>query len=139
MSAQQCENCTQAAATLWCQTCEGAMCQRCMDETHTTTFMQRHPRVPLAERAQLPPAFLPAIRAAITAIRAEIEMLADSNASVLITGPSGSGKDVVAQLLHQRSRRAVRPRTLKTNNTTGFFEGSFGRQTKLVRASVVRQ
>jgi DNA-binding NtrC family response regulator len=46
---------------------------------------------------------------AIAAIRAEIEMLADSNASVLITGPSGSGKDVVAQLLHQRSRRAVRP------------------------------
>jgi len=27
----------------------------------------------------------------------------------LITGPSGSGKDVVAQLLHQRSRRAARP------------------------------
>lgn len=46
---------------------------------------------------------------AITAIRTEIETLADSNASVLITGPSGSGKDVVAQLLHQRSRRAVRP------------------------------
>jgi DNA-binding NtrC family response regulator len=47
--------------------------------------------------------------AMITAIRAEIETLADSNASVLITGPSGSGKDVVAQLLHQRSRRAPRP------------------------------
>ena len=45
----------------------------------------------------------------IAAIRAEIETLADSNASVLITGPSGSGKDVVAQLLHQRSRRAARP------------------------------
>jgi DNA-binding NtrC family response regulator len=45
----------------------------------------------------------------ITAIRAEIEMLADSNASVLITGPSGSGKDVVAQLLHQCSRRAAKP------------------------------
>jgi DNA-binding NtrC family response regulator len=47
--------------------------------------------------------------AVIMAIRAEIETLADSNASVLITGPSGSGKDVVAQLLHQRSRRAPRP------------------------------
>lgn len=47
--------------------------------------------------------------AMITAIRAEIETLADSSASVLITGPSGSGKDVVAQLLHQRSRRAARP------------------------------
>jgi DNA-binding NtrC family response regulator len=46
---------------------------------------------------------------AISAIRQEIETIADSAASVLITGPSGSGKDVVAQLLHQRSRRAARP------------------------------
>ena len=45
----------------------------------------------------------------MTNIRHEIEILADSNASVLITGPSGSGKDVVAQLLHQRSCRAPRP------------------------------
>ena len=47
--------------------------------------------------------------AMISSIRAEIETLADSSASVLITGPSGSGKDVVAQLLHQRSRRAIKP------------------------------
>ncbi len=46
---------------------------------------------------------------AIATIRAEIEQIADSNASVMITGPSGSGKDVVAQLLHQRGRRATRP------------------------------
>ena len=45
----------------------------------------------------------------ITAIRSEIEKIADSTASVLITGPSGSGKDVAAQLLHQRSRRATKP------------------------------
>ena len=47
--------------------------------------------------------------AVIATIRAEIEKIADSAASVLVTGPSGSGKDVVAQLLHQRSRRAARP------------------------------
>jgi DNA-binding NtrC family response regulator len=45
---------------------------------------------------------------AIVAIRNEVEKLADSKASVLITGPTGSGKDVVAQLLHQRSCRAAR-------------------------------
>ncbi len=45
----------------------------------------------------------------IAGIRDEIEQIADSTASVLVTGPSGSGKDVVAQLLHQRSRRAARP------------------------------
>ena len=46
---------------------------------------------------------------AIAAIRSEIDKIADADASVLITGPSGSGKDVVARLLHQKSRRAVRP------------------------------
>ena len=46
---------------------------------------------------------------AMVAIRAEIEKVADSAASVLITGPSGSGKDVAAQLLHQKSQRAARP------------------------------
>ncbi len=43
---------------------------------------------------------------AIADIRAEIDTIAGSSASVLITGPSGSGKDVVAQRLHQRSHRA---------------------------------
>jgi DNA-binding NtrC family response regulator len=46
---------------------------------------------------------------AMVAIRAEIEKVADSPASVLITGPSGSGKDVAAQMLHQKSQRAARP------------------------------
>jgi DNA-binding NtrC family response regulator len=54
-------------------------------------------------------ACLVGISPSIDAIRAEIEKMADSSASVLITGPSGSGKEVVAQLLHQRSRRAARP------------------------------
>jgi DNA-binding NtrC family response regulator len=45
----------------------------------------------------------------IDSVRSEIEKIADSAATVLITGPSGSGKDVAAQLLHQRSRRASRP------------------------------
>ena len=46
---------------------------------------------------------------AIVAIRQEICKIADADASVLITGPSGSGKDVVAQKLHQNSRRAAQP------------------------------
>jgi DNA-binding NtrC family response regulator len=46
---------------------------------------------------------------AVVTIRREIDQIADSAASVLITGPSGSGKDVAAQLLHQKSRRAGAP------------------------------
>lgn len=43
------------------------------------------------------------------AVRALIDRAAKSNASVLITGPSGSGKEVVAQLLHRCSARSARP------------------------------
>jgi DNA-binding NtrC family response regulator len=63
----------------------------------------------VAVRTDLQLAALVGISPAIAAIRSEIDKIADADASVLITGPSGSGKDVVARLLHQKSRRAVRP------------------------------
>lgn len=46
---------------------------------------------------------------AIGQVRALIDRVAGSSATVLVTGPSGSGKEVVAQLLHQRGARAARP------------------------------
>jgi len=42
-------------------------------------------------------------------IRRLIDQIASTDSTVLVTGPSGSGKEVVAQRLHQRSPRAAKP------------------------------
>jgi len=49
------------------------------------------------------------IGTAIRAVETEINYAARSDAKVLVTGESGVGKEVIAQLVHQRSRRARMP------------------------------
>jgi two-component system nitrogen regulation response regulator NtrX len=46
---------------------------------------------------------------AIGSVRQALERVAPTSSRVLITGPAGSGKEVVARLLHQKSRRADGP------------------------------
>jgi two-component system, NtrC family, response regulator AtoC len=48
------------------------------------------------------------------AIRRQVSMLSKADVPVLITGESGSGKEIVAQLLHRHSQRASR-QLLKVN------------------------
>ncbi len=52
-----------------------------------------------------------------------IERVGPSDANVLITGPNGCGKGVVARALHAVSRRAARP--MVTVNIGGLSEGVF--------------
>jgi DNA-binding NtrC family response regulator len=77
------------------------------DQSRTNVTKNSRDRVLQPNENQL--AQLIGISPAIVAIRQEISKIADADASVLITGPSGSGKDVVAQKLHQNSRRAAKP------------------------------
>jgi transcriptional regulator with PAS, ATPase and Fis domain len=49
------------------------------------------------------------IGTAIRAVETEINYAARSDAKVLVTGESGVGKELIAQLVHQRSRRAHMP------------------------------
>jgi len=58
---------------------------------------------------------------ALQRIRQTIERVAPSDASVLITGEHGTGKEVVASWLHRLSTRAARP--LVTMNAGGLAEG----------------
>jgi sigma-54 specific flagellar transcriptional regulator A len=73
--------------------------------------------------------------AAVRNVRQMVRRVAAANASVLITGPSGSGKEVVARLLHESSPRAARafvplncgavPRDLFESELFGHEKGSF--------------
>src|SRR6185436_1708816 len=54
-------------------------------------------------------------------VRETIERVAPSDASVLITGEHGTGKEVVASLLHRLSSRSSKP--LVTMNAGGLSEG----------------
>ncbi len=58
---------------------------------------------------------------AMRAVRETIERVAPSDASVLITGEHGTGKEVVASLLHRLSNRSSKP--LVTMNAGGLSEG----------------
>src|SRR5262249_1321000 len=47
--------------------------------------------------------------AAMAQLRAAIDRIAQTNSRVLITGPAGSGKELVARLLHEKSARGAGP------------------------------
>src|SRR5689334_18097329 len=65
----------------------------------------------------------------ISGLRAGVERVAPTGSRVLIQGPAGSGKEVVARMIHARSRRADGPFVVlncATLNPARFEEELFG-------------
>ena len=65
----------------------------------------------------------------LNGLRNQVEKVAPTGSRVLITGPAGSGKEVVARMIHARSRRADEPFVVlncATLNPGRFEEELFG-------------
>jgi DNA-binding NtrC family response regulator len=72
---------------------------------------------------------------ALQAVLQQIELVADTDATVLLTGESGTGKELVARAIHERSHRrkaplvrvncAAIPESLFESELFGYVRGSF--------------
>ena len=76
-----------------------------------------------------PEATLTGDSALIGQLRSQVERVAPTGSRVMVSGPAGSGKEVVARMIHARSRRAGGPFVVMncaTLNPSRFEEELFG-------------
>ena len=92
----------------WCDVCPAkADCQSGDGPLENKAFLRHHPRAGNKQSSSCS-AFV-AVSPSMRAIQDTIQRVADSDVTILLTGESGSGKEVVARHIHQCSTRSGQP------------------------------
>ena len=92
----------------WCDVCPVKADRQSGDgPLENKAFLRHHPRAG-NQQSSTCSAFV-AMSPSMRAIQDTIQRVADSDVTILLTGESGSGKEVVARHIHQSSTRSGRP------------------------------
>ena len=114
-----------------------AQLQAIIDDRRRVEDRSQQQNVPLRGRVDPAPVFEEIVGAspALTSVLSRVSKVADSESTVLITGETGTGKELVARAIHRRSRRASRafvpvncaaiPRDLIASELFGHEKGAF--------------
>ncbi len=104
-------------------------------EPLSSNLIQLRPDAPLKSRMKLPLPDIVGSSAQAALLRETIELFADDDAPVFITGETGVGKELVARHLHAKSRRSegafspinagAMPETLAAAELFGHAKGAF--------------
>ncbi|MGC9197023.1 MAG: sigma-54-dependent transcriptional regulator [Syntrophobacteraceae bacterium] len=88
-----------------------------IEKAYQRVCLQRENRLLRHTQSYQPPSLFVGGSASVQQIHFLIEKVAPTDVPVLITGESGSGKDVVAHAVHLRSKRAEQPLIIKDCGT----------------------
>ncbi len=85
--------------------------QECEEHARAAAKAGSNARRPRRQRSRATPAVRPMVglSSAITRMRALIDKVAPTDARVMILGENGTGKELVARCIHERSRRSEAP------------------------------
>src|SRR5262245_16256434 len=104
-------------------------------EQFKTTAAEAKPYCTDTPRSEIPCSEIVGQSAALRRVLKEVETVALTDSTVLITGETGTGKELIARAIHKRSRRASRPfvsvncaaipQSLIASELFGYEKGAF--------------